>query len=98
MTRTTRQNRFYFSVIADVHKKAVAKHLSVTNSEFLRIGLKELDENYPKEDGKPISSAMLTTKEMVDHVEFIRQFMLAHDITITWDDLEWERIKLQARR
>ena len=95
-SRTLQQNKFYFAVISDIHKKAVALHLSVTNSEYLRSGLKELDENYPKYEGKPVSSRDLTTKELVDHIEFIILFMGNFNIVPKFVDDEWERLKAQA--
>lgn len=111
MIRTLNQNNFYFAVIADVHKQALEKHVTVEKSEYLRNGLKEIDEHYPKEwvvikDGflvakeplvnKPISSAKLTTKQMVDHIEFIIMFLGQFDICPKFVTEDWERLKQQA--
>ena len=48
-TRTLNQNNFYFAFITDIHKQALEKHITVQNMDYMRNGLKEIDENYPKE-------------------------------------------------
>ena len=104
MQRTLNQNNFYYMVIADVHKQALEKHVTVENSEYLRNGLKEIDENYPKYGAlakpalinKPISSAKLTTKQMVNHIEFIIMFLGQFDICPKFVVDDWARLKKQA--
>ncbi len=96
--RTLSQNNFYFAVISDVHKQALAKHVTVEDIKYLRKGLKEIDCDYPKlVSADPKSSAYLTTKEMVNHIEFIIEFMGRFDIVPKFIDDEWARIQKQAR-
>jgi hypothetical protein len=97
MKRTLNQNNFYHAVIADVHKQALEKHVTVEKKDYLRNGLKEIDLNYPIKDGEPISSAKLTTKEMVEHIEFIIMFLGQFDICPKFVTDDWERIKKHAR-
>lgn len=108
-TRTLNQNNFYFSIIADIHKQAMEKHITVENSEYLRKGLKENDDNYPKKphfiedtfgevEDRPISSAKLTTKEMVNHIEFIIEFVGRFGITPKFVKDEWDRLMQSAHK
>jgi len=96
MQRTLNQNRFYYSIIKDVHQQALAEHLTVEDSEFLRDGLKKNDPDYPRVDDKPISSAKLDTKQMVDHIEFIIEYLGQFGICPQFVTDEWERLKARA--
>jgi len=101
--RTLNQNNFYYAFITDVHKQALEKHITVENMDYMRNGFKELDSNYPRNYQvstmaiKPISSAELTTKEMVDHIEFITKFVWeVAQITPRYVEDEWQRLLSQA--
>lgn len=89
-TRTLNQNNFYFAFITDIHKQALAEHITVENMDYLRKGLKDIDENYPKVDDVSISSAKLSTVQMRDHIEFVIEFVGRFGITPKFvvDDFE----------
>ena len=104
MQRTLNQNSFYHSIIADIHKQAMALHITVENKEYLRNGLKENDDSYPTEyipaycKDKPMSSARLSTKQMVSHIEFIIEFMGRFGITPNFVELDYERMMKLAHK
>ncbi len=106
-TRSLNQNNFYYAFITDIHKQCLEKHITVENMDYLRNGLKEIDENYPRYDKvihgvnyngvdvidkKPISSAKLTTKQMVDHIEFVIEFVGRFGITPAFVEEDYKRM------
>lgn len=90
-------NRFYHSILGDVHKKALALHLTVENMEFLKQGLKKLNKDYPIERNKPISTTKLTNKQLVQHIEFIVSYLGQYGITPHFVEEEWQRLIRSAR-
>ena len=96
--RSKQFNRFYYALIKDIHTKALKKHLTVENSEMLRNGLKKSDENYPRLlDGRVVSSADLTNKELANHIEHIIAFMGSYSIIPQFVIDDWERLKNLAK-
>lgn len=103
-TRTLNQNNFYFAFITDIHKQALVKHITVENMDYMRNGLKEIDSNYPRyifeghppDTFKKISSSHLSTKEMVNHIEFIIKFVAQFDIVPKFVQDDWDRLMKQA--
>jgi hypothetical protein len=66
--------------------------MTVEDMNYLKQGLKKLDPEYPKVDGIPESTAYLTDKELVHHLEFIRMYLGEYGITCDYDRQEWDRI------
>jgi len=89
--RSTPHNAFYHALLRDIHQKALQEHLTVENMDFLKQGLKKLD-------GIEKSTALLTDKELVHHIEFIIKFLGQYGICPTFVETEWERIKQTARK
>lgn len=90
-TRNNSQNNLYHLIIAQAHKEALKMHTTLENKDHMRKGLKDIDLNYPKEDGKSISSAKLTTKQMKDHTEFIIDLMTIYGIELQFVKDDFER-------
>ena len=91
--RSSPHNRFYHSVLRDCHQKALAQHLTVEDMNFLKQGLKQLDNDYPN----GISTSKITDKQLVNHIEFIVKYLGQFGITPSFVEEEWERLKKLAR-
>ncbi len=95
--RSSQHNKFYHVVLTDVHRQAKAMHVTVENMNFLKQGLKKLDENYPTENGKHLSSAKISDKELMLHLEFIVKYLGQFGITPHFVEAEWDRIMKEIR-
>jgi hypothetical protein len=84
-------------MLSDYHKQALMAKVTLEDMNFLKQGLKKLDDNYPKTDGISASSSDLSNKELCNHLEFIRMYLSQYGFTFRLDDEEWERMKKQAR-
>jgi len=91
--RSTPHNRFYHSVLRDLHAKALEAHLTVENMNFLKQGLKQLDPDFP-----PISTSQATDKQLVHHIEFIVMYLGQFGLSPSYVEEEWERIQQSARK
>jgi len=90
-------NRFYRAIIKEVRDKLYAlaedkeAYKEVTPTSVAD-ALKMQNENYPVgEDGVKISTAKITSKELTNHLEFIRLFCSERGITLNVDDEAWNR-------
>ena len=90
-TRSLNQNNLYHLIIGQAHKEALQMHTTLEDKEHMRKGLKDIDINYPKVDGKSVSSRKLTTKEMKDHIEFIIDLMTIYGIELQYVKDDFER-------
>ena len=85
-------NRYYHAMLRDFHKQALKEKLTVENMDFLKQGLKKLDENYPKIDGKPVSTSKIDNKTLTQHIEFMIAFMAEYGFVSAIVEEEWKRL------
>jgi len=85
-------NRLYHSVLGDFWKQATAARLNINNFEKFKDGLKELNNDYPREDGKPISTTKITAKDLCRHLEFVIDFAAYYGFKLRFIEDEWQRL------
>ena len=90
-------NRYYHSLLQDFWEQATAKRLNINNFDKFKDGLKELNAEYPKEGGIPISTTKLSNKDLCRHIEFIKDYASYFGFELRIVAAEWERIKQMAR-
>ena len=90
-------NRFYRAIIQEVRDKLYnvcgdKEAYKEVTANAVADALKMQNENYPRdENGNLLSTAKVTSKELTEHLEFIRVFCGERGITLNVDDEEWER-------
>ena len=85
-------------MLRDFHKQALAEKVTVENMDFLKQGLKKLDEDYPKVDGKPLSTAKIDNKVLTHHIDFMIAYMGEYGFVSALVEEEWKRIINGIRR
>ena len=89
--RSEPHSRFYHSVLRDFYNQLLEQRLAYDFNQ-LKQGLKKLDPNYPD-----ISTASITDKQLVHHIEFIVRHFAQYGIEAQFVAEEWERLKKLAR-
>ena len=94
-TRTQQLNKYYHAHLQDFHSQARARYMTVLGFDQFKQELKKLDEHYPKQDGKVISTAKCTNKQLCEHIEFVLAFAGYYGITTKISAAEWDRLLKQ---
>ena len=97
MQISTNLNRYYHSLLADFWRQATARRLNINGFEKFKDGVKELNSEYPRADGKTISTTKISAKDLCRHIEFIKDFASYYGFELAIVEEEWERIKQMAR-
>jgi len=84
-------------MLRDFHKQALAEKVTVENMDFLKQGLKKLDEDYPKINGKPLSTAKIDNKVLTHHIDFMIAYMGEYGFVSALVEEEWKRIIENAK-
>ncbi len=99
MRITSNFNRLYHSAfLNDLHKQMIqAKKIRMTFAKFKDI-LKELNPDYPvDEKGNKISTTKISSKALIQHIDFIVSWAGGYGVTPTIINDEWERLMQGAR-
>ena len=97
MQISTNLNRYYHSLLADFWRQATARRLNINGFEKFKDGVKELNSEYPRVDGKTISTTKISPKDLCRHIEFNKDFASYYGFELAIVEAEWERIKQMAR-
>ena len=90
--RSSPHNRFYHSLLNDIYKQMVEEKMVIVSFYEFKQQLKNLDENYQRIDNFPVSTANITDKQLMNHIEYIRLFSSHWGFTIKHDEQAWNEL------
>ena len=90
-------NRYYHSLLADFWRQATARRLNINSFEKFKDGVKDLNSEYPRADGKTISTTKISPKDLCRHIEFIKDFAAYYGFELAIVEAEWQRLIKQTR-
>ena len=97
MQISTNLNKYYHSLLADFWRQATSNRLNINSFEKFKDGVKELNSEYPRENGKTVSTTKISQKDLCSHIEFIKDFASYYGFQLAIVEDEWQRLIKQAR-
>lgn len=85
-------NSLYHSIINDFHKKLLYAKLYFKDEKQLKEDLKKLNDDYPADEYIPKSTTQISSKQLMQHLEFITMLAGENKITLEYAEREWERL------
>lgn len=95
MQITAEFNRLYHGAfLKDLYDQMVSKRRIIISFLFFKEALKYANPNYPRYENTNdlVSTKDINSKDLVDHLEWIRLYAGEYGFTLTIDDQEWSRM------
>ena len=93
-------SRFYLgAILGDLYEQMIQRKRIIMSLDKFKDALKYANKDYPRyaNTNDTVSTKDINSKDLTDHLEWIRRYASHYGLTLKTDDEEWERMMADIR-